>query len=75
MPAPTPPAYTPGPPPDGFEGLVLALLDPALFAAEVSVTRCVHDIDLDGLFCSRVFQSDGGILGKDGDAAFAFEVI
>lgn len=30
--APAPPAYTPGPPPDGFEGLILAVLDPARFA-------------------------------------------
>lgn len=32
MPSPMPPANTPGPPPDGFEGLVLAVLSPALFA-------------------------------------------
>ena len=37
-------------------------------AAEVGMSRRVDDIDLD------VLIGDGGVLGQDGDAAFAFQI-
>ena len=44
-------------------------------AAEIGVAGSIHDIDLDGLAGDRVRDGDGGVLGQDGDAALAFEVI
>ena len=45
------------------------------FAAEIGVTGCIHDVDLDRFASDRIRDGDGRVLGQDGDAALALEVI
>ncbi len=50
------------------EHAVHHLQDALHLAAEVRVTRCVHNVDTAALIV------DGRVLGKDGDAALAFQI-
>ena len=50
------------------EHAVHHLQDALHLAAEVRVTRCVHNVDAAALIV------DGRVLGKDGDAALAFQI-
>ena len=45
------------------------------FAAEIGVTGCIHDVDLDRFASDRIRDGDGRVLGQDGDATLALEVV
>src|SRR6185503_17221743 len=45
------------------------------FSAKVSMSRSIYNIDLDRLIRGGVNQCDGSVLGKDGNAALAFQVV
>jgi hypothetical protein len=45
------------------------------FAAEIGVAGRIHDVDLDQLTRLGVRDDDGSVLGQDGDAALALQII
>ena len=44
-------------------------------AAEIGVAGGIHNIDFDRFTGYGIRDGDGGVLGQDGDAALAFEVV
>jgi hypothetical protein len=48
---------------------------PLDLAAEIGVPGCIDDIDLDLALDCRVPDRNGGVLGQDGDAALALQVV